>query len=36
MAVQGERIGGGFILITSIDGIRYGRPPERGRRGPRC
>jgi hypothetical protein len=23
MAVQGERIAGGFILITGIDGIRY-------------
>jgi hypothetical protein len=23
MAVQGERVAGGFILITSIDGIRY-------------
>jgi hypothetical protein len=23
VAVQGERIAGGFILITSIDGIRY-------------
>jgi hypothetical protein len=23
MAVQGERIGGGFILITGIDGTRY-------------
>ena len=23
MAVQGERIAGGFILITGIDGTRY-------------
>jgi hypothetical protein len=23
MAVQGERIGGGFILLIGIDGIRY-------------
>jgi len=23
MAVQGERIAGGFILITGIDGARY-------------
>jgi hypothetical protein len=23
MAVQGERIAGGFVLITWIDGIRY-------------
>jgi hypothetical protein len=23
MAVQGERIAGGFILITGLDGIRY-------------
>ena len=23
MALQGERVGGGFILITGIDGTRY-------------
>jgi hypothetical protein len=27
MAVQGERIGG-FILITSLDGIRYAVRPQ--------
>jgi len=31
MAVQGERIPGGFILITGLDGIRYaGRPQSIG------
>ena len=28
MAVQGERIPGGFILITSLDGIRYAVRPQ--------
>ena len=28
MAVQGERIAGGFILITGIDGIRYAVRPQ--------
>jgi hypothetical protein len=28
MAAQGERIGGGYILITGIDGIRYGIRPQ--------
>jgi hypothetical protein len=28
MAVQGERIPGGFILITGIDGIRYAVRPQ--------
>jgi hypothetical protein len=28
MAVQGERIGGGFILITSLDGIPYAARPQ--------
>jgi hypothetical protein len=27
MAVQGERMPGGFILITSLDGIRYAVRP---------
>jgi hypothetical protein len=32
MPAQRERIGGGFILITGIDGIRYAvRPTERRR-----
>jgi hypothetical protein len=28
MPVQGERIGGGFILITGLDGIRYAVRPQ--------
>jgi hypothetical protein len=28
MAAQGERIGGGYILITGIDGIRYAIRPQ--------
>jgi len=28
MAVQGERIPGGFILITGLDGIRYAVRPQ--------
>jgi hypothetical protein len=28
MPVQGERIGGGFILITGLDGIRYAMRPQ--------
>ena len=28
MAVQGERIPGGFILITRLDGIRYAVRPQ--------
>jgi hypothetical protein len=28
MAVQGERIPGGFILITGLDGIRYAVRPR--------
>jgi hypothetical protein len=28
MAVQGERITGGFILITALDGIRYAVRPQ--------
>jgi hypothetical protein len=28
MVVQGERIAGGFILITAIDGIRYAVRPQ--------
>jgi hypothetical protein len=28
MAVQGERIPGGFILITGLDGIRYAVLPQ--------
>jgi len=28
MAVQGERIAAGFILITGLDGIRYAVPPQ--------
>lgn len=27
-AVQGERIPGGFILITGLDGIRYAVRPQ--------
>jgi hypothetical protein len=28
MAVQGERIGAGFILVTGLDGIRYAMRPQ--------
>lgn len=28
MTVQGERIPGGFILITGLDGIRYAVRPQ--------
>jgi hypothetical protein len=28
MAVQGERIAGGYILMTGIDGIRYAIRPQ--------
>ena len=28
VAAQGERIGGGFILITGLDGIRYAVRPQ--------
>ena len=28
MAAQGERIAGGFILITGLDGIRYAVRPQ--------
>lgn len=28
MATQGERIPGGFILITGLDGIRYAVRPQ--------
>jgi hypothetical protein len=28
MAVQGERIAGGFALITGLDGIRYAVRPH--------
>jgi hypothetical protein len=28
MPVQGERIAGGFILITGLDGIRYAVRPQ--------
>jgi hypothetical protein len=28
MPVQGERIAGGFILITGLDGIRYAMRPQ--------
>ena len=28
MAVQGERVAGGFILITGLDGIRYAVRPQ--------
>jgi hypothetical protein len=28
VAVQGERIAGGFILITGLDGIRYAVRPQ--------
>ena len=28
MAVQGERVPGGFILITGLDGIRYAVRPQ--------
>jgi hypothetical protein len=27
-AVQGERIPGGFILITGVDGVRYAIRPQ--------
>jgi hypothetical protein len=28
MAAQGERVAGGFILITGLDGIRYAIRPQ--------
>jgi len=28
MAAQGERVAGGFILITGLDGIRYAVRPQ--------